>query len=186
MMSQRRKLAAILSADVVGYSRLMGDDEKATVSTLTAYREILTQHIAAHDGRVVDSPGDAMLAEFPSAIEAVSCAVDIQRELAGRNSSVPEHRRMRFRIGVNVGDVTEQDNALYGDGVNIAARLQALANPSGICVSGTAYDQVEGKLPIAFKYAGEQSVKNIAKPVRAYHALHCEDVFELSVITLSP
>ncbi|MGH2359514.1 MAG: adenylate/guanylate cyclase domain-containing protein, partial [bacterium] len=120
---------------------------------------------------VVDAPGDALLAEFPSAVEAVNCAVDVQRELAGRNASVPEHRRMRFRVGVNLGDVTEQDSALYGDGVNIAARLESLAEAGGICVSGTVYDHVEGKLPVAFRFAGEQSVKNIAKPVRTYHAL---------------
>jgi adenylate cyclase len=169
-MSQRRKLAAILSADVVGYSRLMSDDEQATVATLKAYREIFAQHIAGHEGRVVDSPGDALLAEFPSAIEAVQSAVAIQRELAGRNASLPEHRRMRFRIGVNLGDVAESDGALYGDGVNIAARLESLADPGGVCISGTVYDQVEGKLPVAFKFAGEQSVKNIPKPVRTYHA----------------
>lgn len=170
-MAQRRKLTTIVSADVVGYSRLMGDDERATLSTLKAYRDIFAQHITAHEGRVVDSPGDALLAEFPSAIEAVNCASDIQRELAGRNASLPEHRRMRFRIGVNLGDVTEQDGALYGDGVNIAARLESLAEAGGICVSGTVYDQVEGRLPVAFKFAGEQSVKNIAKPVRTYHAV---------------
>lgn len=170
-MPQRRKLTAILSADVVGYSRLMGDDEQATVSTLTAYRQIFAQHIAAHDGRVVDSPGDALLAEFSSAIEAVEGAVEIQRELAGRNASLPEHRRMRFRIGVNVGDVTEQDGALYGDGVNIAARLESIADPGGVSVSGSVYDQIEGKLPVTFEFVGEQSVKNIAKPVRTYRAL---------------
>ena len=170
-MSQRRKLSAILSADVVGYSRLMGEDEQATLSTLTAYRRIFAQHIAAHEGRVVDSPGDALLAEFPSAIEAVKGAIEIQRELAGRNASLPEHRRMRFRIGLNLGDVIEQDGALYGDGVNIAARLESLADPGGLSVSGSVYDQIEGKLPVAFEFAGEQSVKNIAKPVRTYSAL---------------
>ena len=170
-MSQNRKLAAILSADVAGYSRLMGDDEQATVSTLKAYREIFREHIRAHQGRVVDSPGDALLAEFASAIEAVDCAVAIQRELAGRNVSLPEHRAMRFRVGVNLGDVTVQDGALYGDGVNIAARLEALAEAGGICISGTVYDQVEGRLPVAFRFAGEQQVKNIVKPVRVYHAL---------------
>lgn len=169
-MPQRRKLAAILSADVSGYSRLMGEDEQATVSTLKAYREVFAQHIIVHEGRVVDTTGDALLAEFPSAIEAVHSAVAIQRELSGRNVSLPEHRKMRFRIGVNLGDVTEDDGALYGDGVNIAARLESLAEPGGVCISGTVYDQVEGKLPIAFRFAGEQSVKNIAKPVRAYHA----------------
>ena len=170
-MSQRRKLAAILSADVAGYSRLMGDDEQATISTLKAYREIFAQHIGKHEGRVVDSPGDALLAEFTSAVEAVNCAVDVQRELAGRNASLPEHRRMQFRIGINLGDVVEEDGALYGDGVNIAARLESLAEPSGICVSGTVYDHVEGKLPVPFKFTGEHAVKNIAKPVRTYHAL---------------
>src|SRR5262245_32910105 len=169
-MVHRRKLAAILSADVGGYSRLMGDDEQATRVTLTAYRDIFKQHITAHEGRLVDATGDALLAEFPSAIEAVTCAIDIQRELAGRNAALPEHRRMRFRIGVNLGDVTEQDGALYGDGVNIAARLEALAAAGGVCVSGTVYDHVEGKVAGTFTFAGEQAVKNIAKPVRAYHA----------------
>jgi adenylate cyclase len=167
----RRKLAAILSADVVGYSRLMGDDDSATLATLTAYRKVFAEHICVHEGRVIDSPGDALLAEFSSAVEAVNCAVDIQRELAGRNAPIPEHRRMRFRIGVNLGDVTEQAGALYGDGVNIAARLESLAEPGGICISGTVYDHVEGKLPVSFKFAGEQSVKNIAKPLRMYRAL---------------
>jgi adenylate cyclase len=149
----------------------MGDDEQAALSTFKAYREIFRQHIATHEGRVVDSPGDALLAEFPRAIEAVDCAVDIQRELAGRNASLPEHRALRFRIGISFGDVTEQDGALYGDVANIAARLESLAQAGGICVSGTVYDQVEGKLSVAFKFAGAQQVKNIAKPVRAYHAL---------------
>ena len=170
-MAQRRKLAAILCADVVGYSRLMSDDEQATISTLQACRDIFKDHITVHEGRVVDALGDALLAEFPSAVEAVHSAVDIQHELAASNARLPEHRRMRFRIGINLGDVTERDGALYGDGVNIAARLESLAEAGGVCVSGTVHDHVEGKSLIAFKFAGEQSVKNIAKPVRAYHAL---------------
>jgi adenylate cyclase len=170
-MSQRRKLAAILSADVAGYSRLMGDDDLTTISTLTAYRKVFAQHIAQHEGRVVDSPGDALLAEFSSAIEAVNGALEIQRELAGRNAPLPEHRKMHFRIGVNLGDVTEQEGALYGDGVNIAARLESLAEPGGMCVSGSVYDQIEGRVAVPFRFVGEQPVKNIAKPVRVYQAV---------------
>jgi adenylate cyclase len=165
----KRKLTAILSADVVGYSRLMGDDEQGTLATLTAYRQVMAERIVNHDGRVVDSPGDALLAEFPSGVEAVRCAVEIQQELARRNASLPESRRMLLRIGVNLGDVIEQNGALYGDGVNVAARLEALAEPGGVCVSGTVYDYVDGKVPNTFRFAGEQTVKNIAKPVRAYH-----------------
>jgi TolB-like protein len=165
----RRKLAAILSADVAGYSRLMEDDERATLVTLQDYRRIMRDHITDHGGRVVDSPGDALLAEFVSPVEAVRCAVEIQRTLLERNALLPEHRRMSVRIGLNLADVLEQDSALYGDGINISARLQALAEPGGICVSGTIFDQVEGKLPVSFTYAGEQSVKNITKPVRTYH-----------------
>ena len=169
-MSQRRKLAAILSADVVGYSRLMGDDERVTVETLHAYRKLIRDRVERHEGRVVDSPGDALLAEFPSAVEAVDCAHEIQRELAKRNAQLAEHRRMQFRIGINLGDVIEENGALYGDGVNIAARLEALADAGGICVSGTVFDQVEGKLPLQFQFIGEQQVKNISKPVRAYRS----------------
>jgi adenylate cyclase len=165
-----RKLAAILSADVAGYSRLMSEDEQATLATLTEYRAVMAALIAKFRGRVVDAPGDALLAEFPSAVDAVQCALEIQQDLAQRNSQLPESRRMLFRIGVNLGDVIEQDGALYGDGVNIAARLEALAKPGGVCVSGTVFDQVDGKVTVPFRFAGEQTVKNIAKPVRAYHA----------------
>ena len=168
-MTTHRKLAAILAADVAGYSRLMADDERATVDTLNTYRHLIRERVTRHEGRVVDAPGDALLAEFPSAVEAVDCATEIQHELAKRNSQLAEHRRMVFRIGINLGDVIEQeDGTIYGDGVNVAARLQALAEIGGICISGTAYDQVEGKLPLAFKFIGEQQVKNIPKPVRAY------------------
>ena len=171
-MTTHRKLAAILAADVAGYSRLMADDERATVDTLNTYRHLIRERVTRHEGRVVDAPGDALLAEFPSAVEAVDCATEIQHELAKRNSQLAEHRRMVFRIGINLGDVIEQeDGTIYGDGVNVAARLQALAEPGGICISGTAFDQVEGKLPLEFKFIGEQQVKNIAKPVRAYRVL---------------
>jgi len=163
-----RKLAAILSADVEGYSRLMGEDELATVRALTAHREMIAATVARHGGRVVDSPGDNVLAEFPSVVDAVQCAVTIQRELRSRNADLPPQRQMRFRIGINLGDVIVQGDRLYGDGVNIAARLESLAEGGGICVSGTAYDQIEGKLPFDLAFTGEHTVKNIARPVRVY------------------
>jgi adenylate cyclase len=167
----KRKLTAILSADVKGYSRLMGEDEKGTVRTLNAYKEIMTNLIHQHRGRVVDAPGDNVLAEFASVVDAVECAVEIQKELKTRNAELPENRRMEFRIGVNLGDVIEDGEQILGDGVNIAARLESLSEAGGICISGTAYDQVENKLSIGYEYLGEQTVKNIAKPVRVYRAL---------------
>ena len=163
-----RKLAAILSADVEGYSRLMGDDEAATVRAITEYREVLAAGVAARAGRVVDAPGDNLLAEFASVVDAVECAVAVQRELAARNAPLPASRRMRFRIGINLGDVIVTGDRLYGDGVNIAARLEGLAEGGGVCLSGPAYDQVEGKLPLAYDFLGEHAVKNIARPVRVY------------------
>jgi adenylate cyclase len=163
-----RKLAAILSADVEGYSRLMGDDEAATVRTITEYREVITSTVLRHDGRVVDAPGDNVLAEFSSVVDAVRCATEIQRELRLRNAGLPASRRMHFRIGINLGDVILEGARLYGDGVNIAARLEGLAEGGGICLSGTAYDQVEGKLSFAYDFLGEHVVKNIARPVRVY------------------
>jgi adenylate cyclase len=163
-----RKLAAIFSTDVKGYSRLMGDDEEATILTLKTYREVITILIEQHHGRVVDSPGDNMLAEFASAVDAVKAAVAIQHELSTRNAELEAHRRMEFRIGLNVGDVISDEGRLYGDGVNIAARLEGLADPGGICISGTVHDYVENKLDMSFSYQGEQTVKNIAKPVRVY------------------
>jgi adenylate cyclase len=163
-----RKLAAILSADAEGYSRLMGDDEPATVRTITEFREVSASAVARHGGRVVDAPGDNVLAEFPSVVDAARCAVEVQRELGTRNAALPEARRMRFRIGINLGDVIVEGQRLYGDGVNIAARLESLAEGGGICVSGSAWDQVEGKLPLDGDFLGEQVVKNIARPVRAY------------------
>src|SRR6266478_1951111 len=163
-----RKLTAILSADVKGYSRLMGEDEEATIRTLTTYRQVMTTLIQQHRGRVVDSPGDNLLAEFASAVDAVRCAVEVQHELRVRNAELPDQRRMEFRIGINVGDVIIEGERLYGDGVNIAARLEGLAEPGGICLSGTAYDQIEGKLPYSYEFKGEHTVKNIARPVRVY------------------
>src|SRR5262249_10980822 len=166
-----RKLAAILSADVKGYSRLMGEDEEATIRTLTTYRAVMTSHIEQHRGRVVDAPGDNLLAEFASVVDAVRCASTIQRDLKERNAALPEPRRMEFRIGINLGDVIAEGERLYGDGVNIAARLESLALPGGICISGTVYDQVESKLALTYDSQGEQPVKNIAKPVRIYRVV---------------
>jgi adenylate cyclase len=163
-----RKLAAIFSTDVQGYSRLMGDDEAATVRTITAYREVMASLIQQHRGRVVDSPGDNLLAEFPSVVEAVQCAVTIQQELKARNATLPPHRRMEFRIGINLGDVIAEGERLYGDGVNIAARLEGLAEAGGLCISGTVYDQVKTKLTLDYEDLGSQAVKNIAEPVRVY------------------
>jgi TolB-like protein/Flp pilus assembly protein TadD len=170
MMEERvkRKLSAILSADVVAYSRLMGEDELGTVRTLEAYREMLAEITRNYGGRVVDSPGDNVLAEFASVVDAVECAVEIQEELKLKNEELAENRRMEFRIGINLGDVIEEGERIYGDGVNVAARIESLASGGGICISGTAYDQVEGKLELEFDYLGEQSVKNIKKPVRVY------------------
>ena len=169
--SFKRKLTAILSADVKGYSRLMGENEAETVKTLTAYRKIMGELIQQHRGRVIDSPGDNILAEFASVVDAVQCSVAAQNEFKARNAELPENRRMEFRIGVNLGDVIEEENRIYGDGVNIAARLEALADPGGICISKTAFDQIETKLPLGYEYLGEQTVKNIAKPVGAYRVL---------------
>jgi TolB-like protein/class 3 adenylate cyclase/Flp pilus assembly protein TadD len=163
-----RKLAAILSADVKGYSRLMGEDEATTIRTLTAYRQVMATLIQQHHGRVVDSPGDNLLAEFASAVDATQCAVEIQRELKARNTELPFHRRMEFRIGINVGDVVVEEGRLYGDGVNIAARLEGLAEGGGICISGTVYDQIKNKLSLEYESLGEQTVKNITEPVRVY------------------
>jgi class 3 adenylate cyclase len=162
------KLTAILSADVKGYSRLMGADEEATIRTLTAYREAMTTLIQQHRGRVVDAPGDNLLVEFASAVDAVRCAIEIQYELQVRNANLPAHRQMEFRIGLNVGDVVVEGERIYGDGVNIAARLEGLAEPGGICLSATVYDQVKNKVALSYEYLGEQTVKNIAEPVRVW------------------
>ena len=167
----RRKLSAILRADVKGYSRLMREDEVATVDTLRAYRKAMSALIQKHRGRVVDTPGDNVLAEFGSVVDAVQCAVEVQQELKDRNTELPENRRMEFRIGVNLGDVIEEEERIYGDGVNVAARVEGLADAGGICISGTVFDHVRTKLSVGYEYLGEQTVKNIAEPVRVYRVL---------------
>jgi adenylate cyclase len=169
--SYKRKISAIWSADVVGYSRLMGEDEEETVHTLTRCRTVMFELIRQYRGRVVDSPGDNLLAELPSVVDALRCAWDVQQELSRRNAELSENRRMLFRIGINLGDVIEEKGKLYGDGVNVAARLESLADPGGIQLSGTAYDQVKNKLPFQFEFTGEQEVKNIKDPVRAYRVV---------------
>jgi adenylate cyclase len=166
----KRKLAAILSADVKGYSRLMGGDEEWTVHTLNMYKDMMSGLIRQHRGRVVDAPGDNVLAEFASVVDAVQCSVEIQQVLRAKNAMLPENRRMEFRIGINLGDVIEEGEQIYGDGVNIAARLEGLAEAGGICISGSAYEQIENKLPLRYDYLGEHEVKNITKPVRVYRA----------------
>jgi adenylate cyclase len=162
------KLAAILSADAVGYSRLMAEDEAATIRTLGSYREQIGVLVREHRGRVVDSPGDNVLAEFPTALEAVRCAVEMQGVLDARNASLPAERRMDFRIGVHMGDVATEGERIYGDGVNIAARLEALADAGGVCISATVHEQVRNKLDAAFTDLGDQTVKNIPDQVRVY------------------
>jgi adenylate cyclase len=163
-----RKLAAILSADVVGYSRLMAEDEAGTIRTLTDYREEIAMLVRQHRGRVVDSPGDNVLAEFPTATDAVSCAFEIQGVLNVRNAPLPKDRKMEFRIGVHLGEVRVEGERIYGDGVNIAARLEGLAEPGGICVSSTVHEQIERKLNVALEDLGERTLKNVARPVHVY------------------
>ena len=164
-----RHLAAILAADVAGYSRLMGVDEEGTLERLKAHRrQLVDAKIQEHHGRIVKTTGDGMLVEFPSVVDAVRCAVEIQRAMVDRNTDIAEDKRITFRIGINLGDVIADDDDIYGDGVNIAARLEALAEPGGICISGTVRDHIRDKLPYAFEDMGEQSVKNIARPVRVY------------------
>ena len=164
----KRKLSAVLSADVKGYSRLMGQDETGTVDRLKEYRALMTDLIQQYRGRVVDSPGDNILSEFFSVVDATECAVKIQEELKNRNVELPKDRRMEFRIGINLGDVIEDEDSIYGDGVNIAARIESLAEGGGICISGSVFDQIEGKIPLNYDDLGEQSVKNIKKPVQVY------------------
>lgn len=167
----KRKLIAILSADVKGYSRMMQDDEDSTIRTLTTYRSVISNLIQKFRGHVVDATGDNMLAEFTSVVDAVNCAVEIQRELAERNADLPEERKMEFRIGVNLGDVIEEEDRIYGDGVNIAARLESLAEPGGICISAFVYSQVKNRLKVEYEYLGEKTVKNIKEPVRVYRVV---------------
>ena len=165
-----RRLAAILSADVKGYSRLMGEDEEWTLRTLNNYKGLIGNLVGEHRGRVVASPGDNVLAEFASVVDAVECAVEIQQVLRAKNALLPETRKMDFRIGINLGDVIEEGDSIYGDGVNIAARLEGLAEAGGICISESAYQQIENKIPLRYDYLGEHAVKNIARPVKVYRA----------------
>ena len=178
-MASTRRLAAILAADVAGYARLMGADEEGTHERLRAHlAELVHPNITEHRGRVVKNTGDGFLAEFASVVDAVRCAAEIQRGMAEREPEMSEERRIRFRIGINLGDVIVEDDDIFGDGVNVAARLEALAEPGGICISRVVRDQIRDKLPFSFEDLGEQSVKNIARPVRAY-ALHPEAVASL-------
>ncbi|WP_119460300.1 adenylate/guanylate cyclase domain-containing protein [Rhodospirillaceae bacterium SYSU D60014] len=164
----RRKLSTILSADVAGFSRLMGADEEGTLRTLNHYRSLIDSLVAEHRGRVFAAAGDNLVAEFAATAAAVRCALRIQEDIETRNAALPPERRMRFRIGINLGDVMIEGENLFGDGVNVAARLEALSEPGGIAISGTVYDQIEGKLPLQFEPLGERLVKNIDRPVRVY------------------
>jgi adenylate cyclase len=166
-----RKLVAILAADVAGYSRLMGNDEEGTLATLSAFRAVTDALISKHGGRICGTAGDSVLAAFGSAVEAVQSAIAIQHELAEANDALDEDRRMQFRIGINVGDVMVKDGDIFGDGVNIAARLEGLAEPGGICISRGIHDHVMKKLPYQFEDLGEQSVKNISQPIRAFRLI---------------
>ncbi len=167
----KRKLAAILSADVEGYSRLMDQNEEQTIRTLTSYRTAISDYVQQYRGRVVDSPGDNILAEFSSVVDAVKSAVKIQKELAERNAELPMEQTMQFRIGVNLGDVVDEDSRIYGDGVNIAARVESMAEAGGICITDRAYDQVENKIKLKYEYLGEHQVKNIRRPIGIYKVL---------------
>jgi len=164
----RRKLAAILAADAVGYSRLMAADEEGTMKILAAHRAVIDGIIEFHEGRIISTAGDSVLAEFGSPVEAVRCAVEVQDALKTRNDSLPEDQRLQFRIGVNLGDVMEKGADLLGDGVNVAARLESIAEPGGICVSSSIYDQISGKLDLGFVDIGDQSLKNIQRPIHVY------------------
>jgi adenylate cyclase len=166
-----RKLTAILCADVYGYSRLMGGDEEATLVTLTGHRKIIDRLIEQHHGRFVNSAGDSVLAEFASVVNAVECAVEVQTTLKAENASLPSDRRMKFRIGVNLGDVMVEGDQIYGDGINVAARLEGLAQPGGICISDTIHAQIRNKLVLNYQDFGAQRVKNIAEPVRVFRVL---------------
>jgi adenylate cyclase len=185
-MASTRRLAAILAADVAGYSRLMGADEEGTHERLKAHRrELVDPKIAEHSGRIVKTTGDGILAEFGSVVDAVRCAAEVQRAMIDREAGMPENRRIRLRIGINLGDVIVEDDDIFGDGVNVAARLEALSDPGGLCISRMVRDQIRDKLAYAFEDLGEQSVKNIARPVRVY-ALRSEAVAELPAPMTSP
>jgi adenylate cyclase len=166
-----RKLRAIFSADVKGYSVLMADDEVSTIQTLKDYRNIMSTCIEQRGGRIVDAVGDNLLAEFDSAVDAVQCAVEVQKTLRDKNQKLPEDKKMAFRIGINIADVIEDGDKIFGDGVNVADRIESLADAGGICVSRSTYDQVKNKLKLSFDYYGEHTVKNIKEPVRVYKIL---------------
>ena len=169
--SVNRKLRAILSADVKGYSRMMGEDEVGTYHTLTANLESIRPIISEHNGRIFSSPGDAVMAEFSSVVDAVQCAVKLQEKIEAANTDVSEDRKMEFRIGVNLGDVIYDGEQVYGDGVNIAARIETLAEPGGVSISRNVYNNVHNKLKFGYEYQGEHQVKNIAEPLRVYKVL---------------
>jgi class 3 adenylate cyclase len=171
MTGSKRRLTTILASDVVGYSRLMATDEEATLATLRTYRDVISELVTKHSGRIFSTAGDAVLAEFGSAVEAVRCAISIQEDLAVRNSQLPDESQMWFRIGINVGDVMVEGSDLFGDGVNVAARLEGLAEKGGICISASTFEQVKNKLSIAFSDIGPQSVKNIPEPIRAFRVV---------------
>ena len=164
----QRQLRAILSADVKSYSRLMAEDETWTIKTIKTYRDLISSHIENYSGRVVDSPGDNLLAEFGSVMNAVECAMFIQEDLREKNALQPQNRKMEYRIGVNLGDVVLEKGRIYGDGVNIAARIENLADPGGVSISGTVFDQIEQRLPLEYEFIGERAMKNIRKPIRVY------------------
>ena len=164
-----RRLAAILAADVAGYSRLIGNDEEGTLAALkSCRRELIDPKIAEYRGRIVKTTGDGTLVEFASAVDSVRCAVEVQRAMANRNANLPEGRRIEFRIGINVGDIVSDEGDIFGDGVNVAARLEGLSEPGGICVSGRVHEDVQGKLDVSFEDAGEQQLKNISRPVKVF------------------
>ena len=167
-MTEARKLAAILAADVVGYSRLMGEDEAGTARLVRERREAATPIMRSFGGRLVKTTGDGVLLEFPSVVAAVECAIAIQKMMAERNAAVPEAKRILYRVGVNLGDILIDGDDILGDGVNVAARLEAMGEPGGVCLSSSAYDQVRGRIEVEFVDLGEQALKNIARPVRAY------------------
>src|SRR6516225_11251791 len=167
--SQSRRLAAILVADIAGYSALMGADEARTVRDLKGHQAVGLPMVAEFGGRIIDTAGDGILAEFPSVVNAVNCAVAIQSRMAERNAPIEPDRRMQFRVGINIGDVVYDDTRIYGDGINIAARLEGIAEPGGICISGKVYEEISGRIGLAYEDIGEQPLKNIARPVRAYH-----------------
>jgi adenylate cyclase len=185
-MPASRRLTAILAADVAGYSRLMGADEEGTHARLQAHRrELVDAKIGEHSGRIVKTTGDGMLAEFPSVVDAVRCAAEVQRAMIDREAGLPEDRRIRFRVGINLGDVIVDGDDIFGDGVNVAARLEALSDPGGLCISRMVRDQIRDRLPVAFDDMGEQSVKNIARPVRVY-ALRPEAIAALPASSVPP